>query len=376
MPSEESAPLLKDLLNAQALARIGRAAAQAHPAFDQRAYLAMAREGLDELSIMQRMSRAADSLRAHLPADYPKALKIVRKMAPLLPGGFADMVLPEFVGRHGLEHVEMSLEALRELTPYSSAEFALRPFIAQDPDAVLARAARWAEDDNEHVRRLASEGTRPRLPWARRLPLLAAEPQRTRPILEKLRADPSDYVRRSVANHLNDIAKDHPDWVLELLEGWPREQAETQWITRHALRNLIKAGHPRALRLVGVTHGAKVKLRAFDVAPAVLRLGQVLQLNATLVSTARQPQKLVVDYAIHYVKKNGETSRKVFKLRTLALEGQGEVSLTKNQTIADFTTRVHYAGRHAVELLVNGLPVAQGHFDLRTQAGPRASARK
>lgn len=366
MPQDQqAAPLLKDLLNAQALARIGRAAAQVHPAFDQRAYLAMACEGLDALSIMQRMSRAADSLRAHLPADYPRALKAVRRMAPLLPGGFADMVLPEFVGRHGLDHFDLSLEALRELTPYSSAEFALRPYISHNPDAVLALAARWAEDDNEHVRRLASEGTRPRLPWARRLPLLVAEPQRTRPILEKLQADPSDYVRRSVANHLNDISKDHPEWVLDLLEGWPTQQPETRWIAKHALRNLIKAGHPRALKLVGATLGAKVVLKSFAVAPAALRLGQTLQLRATLVSTAKQPQQLVVDYAIHYVKKNGDSSRKVFKLRTLSLDGGAELALAKDQTITDFTTRKHYAGRHQVELLVNGATLAQGHFELK-----------
>lgn len=363
---DASTPLLKDLLNPKALALIGRAAVQVYPAFDQKAYLAMARAGLADLSIMQRMSRAADSLRAHLPADYPKALKLVRRMAPLLPGGFADMVLPEFVGRHGLAHADLSLQALRELTPYSSAEFAIRPFLAQDPGAVLALAGRWADDENEHVRRLASEGTRPRLPWARRLPLLIAEPHHTLPILEKLKADPSDYVRRSVANHLNDIAKDHPDWVLSLLESWPAAQPETTWITRHALRNLIKAGHPRALRLVGATPGAQVKLKSFAVAPATLRLGQTLQLSATLVSTAQAPQRLVVDYAIHYVKKNGERSRKVFKLRTLALDGGAELALVKNQTVADFTTRKHYAGRHTVELQVNGVCVAQGHFDLKT----------
>ena len=363
--AEEPAPLLKDLLNAKALALIGRAAAQAHPAFDQRAYLAMAREGLDELSIMQRMSRAADSLRAHLPSDYRTALQIVRRMAPQLPGGFVAMVLPELVGRHGLDHFELSLQALRELTPYSSAEFAIRPYIAQDPDAVLTLAAHWAEDDNEHVRRLASEGTRPRLPWARRLPLLVAEPQRTRAILETLRADPSAYVRRSVANHLNDIGKDHPEWVLDLLESWPTQQPETQWITRHALRNLIKAGHRRALGLVGVSPGAKVQLLSFTVSPATIRLGQTLRLSATLVSTASQVQKLVIDYAIHYVKKSGASSRKVFKLRTLELESRASITLAKEQLIADFTTRTHHAGRHKVELLVNGLSMAQGQFDLK-----------
>jgi 3-methyladenine DNA glycosylase AlkC len=366
MSQETSAPLLKEMLNHQAMARIGRAAAQVHPGFDERAFLARTRKGLDTLSIMQRMAHAADGLRVHLPDDYPRALKVVLRMAPLLPGGFADMVLPEFVGRHGLDHFELSLEALRELTPYSSSEFALRPYLARDAAAVLARAERWAEDKNEHVRRLASEGTRPRLPWGKRLPALGAAPQLSLPILERLRADPSDYVRRSVANHLNDHAKDHPDWVLGLLERWPREAAETQWIVKHALRNLIKAGHPRALQLVGATLGAKVELLAFAVAPARLQLGQTLRLGATLRSSTRTPQKLVIDYAIHYVKSNGSPSRKVFKWRTLTLDGGAELLLEKNQTITDLTTRKHYAGRHGVELLVNGQVLAQGHFTLRT----------
>lgn len=188
-------------------------------------------------------------------------------------------------------------------------------------------------------------------------------------------ADASDDVRHAVARQPNDIAKDHPEWVLDLLERWPTQQAETKWITRHALRNLIKAGHPRALRLVGATPDAQVTLTSFAVAPATLRLGQTLQLSATLVSTAKQPQRLVVDYAIHYVKKNGESSRKVFKLRTLSLDGGAELTLDKNQTIADFTTRKHYAGRHTVELLVNGAAVAQGHFELKTPAA-RASAKR
>jgi 3-methyladenine DNA glycosylase AlkC len=373
--SADAAPLLKEALNARAMAQIAEAAVRVHPAFDRRAFLAQVRHGLDALSILQRMSLAADGLRAHLPPDYRRALPIVRRMAPHMPGGLAAMVLPEFVGRHGLEHFELSLAALRELTPYSSSEFALRPYLAHDPAAVLAQALRWTQDTDEHVRRLASEGPRPRLPWARRLPLFIAEPHHTLPILEQLQADPSDYVRRSVANHLNDIAKDHPEWVLDLLDRWPTQQAETKWITRHALRNLIKAGHPRALSLVGATPDAQVKLTSFTVAPTTLRLGQTLQLGATLVSTARQPQRLVVDYAIHYVKKNGESSRKVFKLRTLSLDGGAELTLSKAQTIANFTTRQHYAGRHAVELLVNGAPVAQGHFELKTPAA-RASEQR
>lgn len=361
----DAAPLLKDLLNRRALALIGRAAAQAQPGFDTRAYLAMAGDGLEALSIMQRMARAADSLHAHLPASYPRALQVVRRMAPQLPGGFVAMVLPEFVGRHGQDHLDLSLEALRELTPYSTSEFGLRPFLERAPEAVLAQATRWAADANEHVRRLASEGTRARLPWGRRLPFLSATPQLTLPILAQLQADPSDYVRRSVANHLNDLARDQPAWVLDLLETWPTEQAETRWITKHAVRNLVKAGEPRALQLVGAKHGAEVALASFAVHPATLKLGQTLQLSAELRSTARAPQRLVIDYAIHYVKKNGDTARKVFKWRTLTLGAGEALALDKTQTIADFTTRKHYAGRHAVELLVNGVPLAQGEFALK-----------
>lgn len=365
----DATPLLKDLLNGRALALIGRAAEQAHPGFDTRAYLAMARRDLEDLSIMQRLARAADSLQAHLPASYPRALKIVRRMAPQLPGGFVAMVLPEFVGRHGQDHLEISLDALRELTPYSTSEFGLRPYLEREPDAVLAQAKLWAGDADEHVRRLASEGTRARLPWGRRLPFLSAAPQLTLPILQQLLADPSDYVRRSVANHLNDLSKDQAAWVLDLLASWPKEQAETRWIVKHALRNLVKAGDPRALQLVGARHGAEVALGAFAASPARLKLGQTLQLSAQLRSTAGEPQRLVIDYAIHYVKKNGDTARKVFKWRTLTLDAGATLVLDKTQTIADFTTRKHNAGQHVVELLVNGVPLGRGAFELKLKVG-------
>ncbi|QBK06632.1 DNA alkylation repair protein [Hylemonella gracilis] len=364
--AQESAPLLKNLLDAQVLAQIADAAVQVHPAFDRKAFLARTRRGLDGLSIMARIAHAADGLRAHLPEDVPRALALLRRMAPHAPRGLPGLVLPEFVGRHGLDHFDLSLDALRELTPYSSAEFAVRPFLAQDPATALAHALRWAEDDNDHVRRLASEGTRPRLPWARRLPLFIAEPRHALPILERLRADPSDYVRRSVANHLNDIAKDHPEWMLDLLASWPTDQPETGWIAKHALRNLIKAGHPRALGLIGASADAQVALDHFKVKPATLQLGERLHLSLALRSTARETQNLVVDYAIHYVKKNGETSRKVFKWRTLPLDAGATLTLDKQQTVQDYTTRKHYPGVHTVEVLVNGVTVGTERFRLVT----------
>lgn len=364
MASDKAAPLLKDLMGADAMRCIAAAASVACPQFDAPGFLRAALDGLETLSVMARVARAADCLHAGLPDDHRQALAAVLAMAPMLPAGFVSMVLPEWVGRHGRGDYQASMAALKVLTRYGTAEFAIRSFLVADLDTTLTLALTWAADGDEHVRRLASEGTRPRLPWARHVEALTADPELTRPILDALRADPSAYVRRSVANHLADVAKRHPDWVLDLVEAWPREVAETRWIVTHALRNLVKAGNPRALSLLGASAGANVVLRSFSLGPSELTLGQKLLLEATLVSTTSQSQRLVVDYAIHYVKKNGVTGRKVFKLRTLDLAGRSEVHLSKRQLFADFTTRKHYAGTHEVELLVNGESMAKGRFSL------------
>lgn len=334
------------------------------PEFDAERFFELATEGLDGLGIMQRMRLAAEAFDATLPDDYGRALAILAELAPNIRHGFASITLCEFVALRGAAEFDRSMEALRLFTRYGTAEFAIRPFIRREPERVLAVMRRWAEDENEHVRRLASEGARPRLPWSFQLRAVVADPALTWPILDRLRADPSLYVRKSMANHLNDIGKDHPDWLVERLAGWPREDAGTAWIVRHALRTLVKKGDARALALVGATGEAEVRVERFAVTPARLGLGERLTIAATLVSTATEPQRLVVDYAIHYVKKNGAASRKVFKLKALDLAPGAAGTLSISQTIRDFTTRTHHAGFHRIELMANGTTVAEGGFEL------------
>jgi 3-methyladenine DNA glycosylase AlkC len=365
MTDEAASPaLLKDILGRQALAVIADAGVAASPRFDRAAFLDAASQGLNALSIMERVRHIADALRTALPDDYAAAVTIVRAMAPRLTHGFQAVAVTEFVARHGLDDVALSMEALADLTRFGTAEFAIRPFMAQDATRTLAVMLAWSGHEDEHVRRLASEGSRPRLPWAGRVPALKADPTLATPILEALKHDPSVYVRKSVANHLNDIAKDRPDWLVDRLASWPTDDARTVWIIRHALRTLIKQGDPRALALIGVGHGAAVEMSGLSVTPGTVRLGDTIMIAAEVRSTSAEAQRLVVDYRLHYARAGGKSAAKVFKLRTFDL-GPGEtVALSIRQTIKDFSTRRHHPGTHEVELIVNGKTMAHAAFDL------------
>lgn len=352
----------------QALTTIADAGVAASPRFDRSAFLSVATDGLDALSIMERVRHIADALHPALPADFAAALGVIREMAPRLTHGFQAVAVTEYVARYGLDDFDRSMDALAKLTRFGTAEFAIRPFLAQDADRALAVMARWTGSEDEHVRRLASEGGRPRLPWAARVPALKADPTRAAHILETLKADSSLYVRKSVANHLNDIAKDRPDWLLDRLADWPNDDPHTAWIIRHALRTLIKQGEPRALALLGVGHGAAVTVRKFAVEPSVVRLGERIAISVEIVSDSAENQPLVVDYRVHYARAGGKTAAKVFKWKTFDLPGGGSggeaVALRINQTIRDFSTRRHHPGRHSIDLIVNGQTMATGGFEL------------
>lgn len=362
--TDESPALLKDILGPRALEMIADAGVAASPRFDRAAFLSTASDGLEALSIMERVRHIADALRGVLPDNYIEALTIIRAMAPRLNHGFQAMAVTEYVARYGLDDFDRSMDALADLTRFGSAEFAIRPFLAGDTPRALAIMTRWANSDDEHVRRLASEGARPRLPWAARVPALKSDPTLAAPILEILKADSSLYVRKSVANHLNDIAKDRPDWLLDRLATWSQGDPHTVWIIRHALRTLIKKGEPRALALIGVGHGAAVTIRRFAIEPEVVRLGDRIAITADLASDSPDAQRLVVDYRIHYARAGGKTAPKVFKLKTFELAAGNAITLVISQTIRDFSTRRHHPGRHRVELIVNGQTVAEGAFEI------------
>ncbi|TFF02955.1 DNA alkylation repair protein [Pseudomonas sp. BCA14] len=362
--TDQSAPALKEIFNLERLQHIATEMTAVYPAFDAKGFLEHANAGLAELSVMQRMARVSESLHAVIPLDYPHTLKRLYALAPRLNSGFVSLFLPQYVASYGRDDFKRSMAALKYFTTFGSSEFGIRRFLLDDFERTLAVMQTWSLDDNEHVRRLASEGSRPRLPWSFRLGPVQADPELCAPILDNLKADSSLYVRKSVANHLNDITKDHPDWVLSLLEGWSLDNPHTAWIARHALRGLIKQGNTRALAIMGAGARAEVKIHHLSVTPAVIRLGERINLSFSLESTAATAQKLVVDYAIDYVKSAGHSAAKVFKLKTMTLEAGEHCSLRREQHIRELTTRKHYPGKHAVHVLINGEKLASAEFEL------------
>lgn len=359
---DAAAPALKDWFDKNRYRAIAKELRAVYPQADEKRFLAIALPGLEDLTLLQRLRRMSESLRSVLPDDFRKALTVLRKLAPRIRHNFVSLVLPDYVALYGLDHFDVSMEALRFFTSFGSSEFAVRHFLKADMPRALAIMEQWSLDENEHTRRLASEGSRPRLPWSFRLDALIADPTPTKRILQYLQSDPSLYVRKSVANHLNDITKDHPDWAMDWLERWPLENRECAWIVKRALRTLIKAGNPRALTIIGAGAKPDVEAIAFSASPKKLHLGERLTLHLAFHSASKKPQRLVIDYIIHYVKKSGASSGKVFKWKELTLQPGEGVKITRTQTIRDFTTRTHHAGRHIVEVAINGVRLGSDTF--------------
>lgn len=365
MPAESAPPAqLKDWFNEPLYRSLAALLQTASPKFDAKRFLASTLDGLPERSLMQRLHQTSLAFDSALPGTFRQKVAALKKAAPDIGHNFIGIFLSDFVATFGLDDPNFSLEALHHFTRFGSAEFAIRPFIQRDLDRTLHVMHAWTADPNEHVRRLASEGSRPRLPWGLRLQALVQNPEPTAPILDALRDDPALYVRKSVANHLNDITKDHPRWVLDRLAAWDiTETPQRQWIAKHACRTLIKRGHPQALTLFGF--GQKPAVTAtLAVTPSTLQLGQSLTLTAAITSTARRAQSLAIDYIVHYVRAGG-TSEKVFKWTEATLPAGATLDLAKKQTLRDFTTRRHYPGLHRVELQINGHRLAESAFLLK-----------
>lgn len=373
----------KNLLNAGLVREAGRQLQRAAPGFDRARFEALATAGLDTLEMKARAQHIADALAATLPADFDAACTLLEAtLAPPRPAddeaipaapaadGLAGWIvwpMTDWVARHGLQAPERALAALHAMTQRLTAEWALRPFIVAHPALAWATLARWCDDPSAHVRRLVSEGSRPRLPWGLQLKGLIADPSPTLPLLERLQDDPSAYVRRSVANHLNDIAKDHPARVAQWLERHlPGAPPERRTLLRHASRTLVKRGDARVLAAWGLGAGLQGTAALVLSPPRVLLGGDGLQLTVRLQSTGPAPQPLEIDYAVHHVKADGTLSPKVFKGWRLVLAPGETRTLEKRHALKPITTRRYHAGRHLVALHVNGQPSAPVAFDLQT----------
>lgn len=374
------AEAFKNLINAETVGAIGAHLQRVDPAFDRHRFTALALAGLEDLEFKARARHVCDALVATLPDDFDAAAtQLETALAPALPGdslaelrsgpaglaGWAVWPLTDYVARQGLDSPRRALAALHAMTQRHTAEWSIRPFIEQHGELTFATLRAWTTDPSPHVRRLVSEGSRPRLPWGMQLKALIEDPSPTLPLLRALLDDPSEYVRRSVANHLNDIAKDHPTVVAEWVqEHLPDASPQRLALLRHACRTLIKQGDARILKAWGLGKRLRGDAR-LTVSPQRVSVGDTLRLAVILRSTAARPQKLVVDYAVHHVKARGDTSAKVFKGWVLDLAAHEERALGKRHSMRPITTRRYHAGRHEVDLRVNGEIVASAHFDLQ-----------
>lgn len=345
---------LKHMFDTVFYRRFAETFSQVHRGFAAGRFYAEVTAGLDQRSLNERLRNTSVVLGRYLPADFKKTVAILYKAAPLLDRGYTTLVLPDFVALYGRQHFSLSMEALRSFTVFGSSEFAVREFLRTDLERSLRIMTTWAEDPDQHVRRLASEGSRPRLPWSFKLDAIIRSPELTRPILEKLKTDDALYVRKSVANHLNDISKENTGYMLALVGGWDSAHPHTAWIIRHACRTLIKKGDPKALALFRYEKNIKVTLNRFKLSAPVIRIGDKLGFSFDLVSGKRAAQRLVIDYAVHYPKSSGTVFRKVFKLRDLVLPPDQRLSLARSHSFKDLSTRRHLPGKYRIDIQVNG----------------------
>lgn len=302
--------------------------------------------------LKDRLRFIAEILGETLSGQYPQQIRTLKKIAPRCTG-LKGLLFPEFVQMHGMDDLSTSCEALQFFTPFSSSEFAVRPFIEMYPEKMMRLMHQWSQDSDEHVRRLSSEGCRPRLPWSFPLRAFKKDPSPVLQILEKLKDDPSLYVRKSVANNLNDISKDHPDVVLKLAKRWIGESPNTDWILKHALRTLLKQGNQQALELFGLGKIKNVSTTSLSLAQKSFAIGTHLEFSAKLENKNKRAVALRLEYAIHFLNKNGNHSKKVFKISE-KLYAPGTHSLERRHSLKQMTTRKHNPGIHQLDFIING----------------------
>jgi 3-methyladenine DNA glycosylase AlkC len=374
---------LKHQFSTDVIHRLARDMAQQWPRFDREAFTRDASHGFLDLELMPRAAHLATALQRHLPPRFAQAAALVgASLGPPLgdnsSGGTSGMTpffyLPHvlWVARNGLDDFDAAMPLQHALTQRFTAEFSLGRFIERDAHRSLQWLQRWVSDPSEHVRRLVSEGTRPRLPWAPRLKTFLAQPAPVLDLLSALKDDPSSYVRRSVANHLNDLWRERPDVAMAWLHtGWQGAPPPRQALIRHALRTAIKQGDAQALTLLGFApdEPAPVLKRSWATPPHAT-IGASVVLGCELHNPHAQSCKAVVDIVVHYVKAQGATRPKVFKLAVVELAPGASQVLTHRLSLRQMTTRHHYPGQHEVDIQINGVRCSGAAFHLTPNADP------
>jgi 3-methyladenine DNA glycosylase AlkC len=357
------AELLKHLFSKNFVESLAAELSRNSNQFDQKKFIReILNKDWDQRELKDRMHHITHQINHCLILDYEKQLRVLDKVAPKF-GGFTGTIFPNFVEQYGKDHETRSMEALRNYTSYSTSEFAVRPFLKQNPDLIKVLYD-WSKDKNHHVRRLASEGCRPLLPWAMKLEQYVKDPKPVLPILERLKNDPEDYVYRSVANNLNDISKHHPKLVLDLGNTWKGKTDTTDWVLKHALRTLLKKGNPDAMKIFGFAPGKSVEILDFSMQKKSLAIGDATRLNIHVANKGKAA-KFRFEYAISYLKNNGSYNDKVFQVSEKTLTGNQEEIFNKKLDFKNLSTRKHYPGKHFISLKIKGVLAERIEFTLK-----------
>jgi 3-methyladenine DNA glycosylase AlkC len=362
------ADALKDIYSKKFITQFAQQCSEIIPSFNPLAFSRFIfNTEWESKALKQRMSHIATAIHVQLDTDYRKSIKQLLQIIDHLKSkniqsGFEYLFFPDFVEQYGQEHPDQSLIAIEKITAFSSCEFAIRPFIKTHPEKVMKQMLKWSTHKNLHVRRLSSEGCRPRLPWAMALQDLKKDPAPILPILENLKSDSSEYVRRSVANNLNDIAKDHPAIVSSIVKKWQGLSKETDWIVRHGSRTLLKKADAEIYSLFGLSGTHTASINNFKIKPKTISLGGILHFSFDLINGGQVPAKLRIDFAVYYMKSSGSQNRKLFRISENLYEPGQAYSFNKKISFSDLTTRKHYAGKHAIAIVVNGNEMVTEQF--------------
>ncbi len=355
---------LKNLYTPQLLQTLADLLHKQHKAFNSKKFLQTVFDAeWSNRELKQRMRHITHAINQHLQVPYTQQIEILSSIAHHFTG-FIAIVFPDFVEVYGLDEPDISIPALELFTQYSSSEFAVRPFIIRHEKRMVKQHLKWAKHPNHHVRRLASEGIRPRLPWAMALPAFKKDPSAILPILELLKHDDSEYVRRSVANNLNDISKDHPEVVLDIINKWKGLSPETDRIVKHAARGLLKQGHTEALQSFGLNHKIKTTVSDVQLSKKNIRINDKIDFSFSVVLNEKTAHTIRLEYRIYFIKANGKPSGKIFQIGTYTLQPKQTLSIKRTHAFADLTTRKHYPGVHRLSIVVNGQEYSEVLFTL------------
>jgi 3-methyladenine DNA glycosylase AlkC len=320
--------------------------------------------------LKERMKHIARTLHAFFSADFPETVEIIRQIIENLQQrnindqGLEYMFLPDYIETYGINEYEHAVKCMEFVTPFTSCEFAVRPFILKYGDRMLEQMKRWSLHENHHVRRLASEGSRPRLPWAIALPEIIRDPTPVFPILENLKNDPSVYVRRSVANSLNDISKDHPEILITFAKRWIGISKDTDDTIKHASRTLLKKGNQTVLNIFGLAANTNIIIENFTIHTPVVGIGSSLEFAFVIRNADKSSLNVRLEYGVYYFRSNGKYSKKVFKISERQLEPYQKLEITRKQSFKPITTRRYFPGQHQLTIIINGEEKQTGIFDL------------